>query len=79
MIASKMTEWESLTPHLGITKPQAEAIRKSCHDFEMQKRESLIKWKQKMGDKATYKALITAAKEASNKQLEDAVNKAVLS
>ena len=62
-----VTDWESLVPFLGLTRAQEQAVaRSSPGDYEKQKRECLMKWKEVKGAGATYQALISAAEEAGN-------------
>ena len=69
-----LTDWQSLRPHLGLNHQQENAIRNSypCN-YDQQKQECLSKWKEMKGDRATYRALITAAENARNQQLADKI------
>ena len=75
VIASEyMTNWEKLSPYLGLRPPQKQEISKSyVGDYGQQKCECLNKWKEKKGNKATYRAFIQAAEAAQDKQLADYV------
>ena len=69
-----VTNWESLVPFLGLTRAQEQAVaRSSPGDYEKQKRECLMKWREAKGARATYQALISVAEEAGNQQLADSV------
>ena len=68
-----LTQWEELSPHLGLTHPQEVEIRRTFMDYRSQKREALRKWKESKGHAATYRALIAAATAASNMELVDNV------
>ena len=69
-----LTRWEELHPFLGLNMAQEEEIKMSCQtDYAMQKRKCLKMWKERKGHGATYQALISAAKEANNQLLADAV------
>ena len=69
-----MTDWDSLTPYLGLNRPQREEIRRSYPgDYGKQKRECLEVWKEVKGNEATYRALIKAAEEAKAQNLADNV------
>lgn len=73
-IAAKyLTKWEDLSPFLGLTRPQESNIRHTFQDYSDKKREALRQWKTNEGDAATYRAFITAATAASNKELVDNV------
>ena len=72
-----LTQWEELSPFLGLTHQQEATIRLDFKDHNNQKREALRQWKQIKGPLATYRALIDAATASSNMDLVDNV-KAVL-
>ena len=58
-IATDICNWEELAPFLSLSPAEEEEIR---NDFQgrygLQKREALRKWKERMGSKATYSALV---------------------
>ena len=69
-----LTDWESLRPYLGLSRPQQVEIRESYPgNYGKQKRECLEVWKETKGNEATYGALITAAEKAKDQQLADRV------
>ena len=68
-----LTQWEELSPFLGLTPTQEGIIRRTFRNYSDQKREALRQWKRIKGDAATYRALITAATAASNMDLVDNV------
>ena len=68
-----LTQWEELSPFLGLTPTQEGIICSTFRDYGDQKRESLRQWKRNNGRAATYRALITAATAASNMDLVDNV------
>ena len=72
-----MTRWEPLRPFLDLTRPQEESIQKTYPDYGKQKEECLEVWRQTKGDQATYSALITAAEQAKEQKLADAVKKMI--
>ena len=75
-----LTDWESLAPFLGLSRPQEQQIARSYPgDYGRQKRECLQVWREMKGAEATYQALITAAVEAENRQLAGAVRNLCLS
>ena len=75
-----LSNWESLRPYLGLNHAQKEEIRRSClGDYGRQKQECLEVWKETKGNKATYQALITAAKEAKEQTLADGVRALLIS
>ena len=75
-----LSDWGSLVPFLGLTRAQEQQIARSHPgDYCRQKRECLLLWKEIKGSKATYQALISAAEEAENRLLADAVRDLCLS
>ena len=72
MLAKKMTEWQELAPYLDLTPAEEREIAEdyACR-FRLQKREALIKWKEKHGRKATYRSLITVLCEQGRADLAD--------
>ena len=72
-IASYLTNWEALSPWLGLTGSQEEEIRNTYRDYAEQKRRVLRKWKQIKGDTATHRACIATASAISNMELADNV------
>ena len=69
-----LANWESLRPHLGLSRPKETSIRNSFPgNYEQQKQECLSVWQEMNGDRATYRALVTAAESARNQQLADKV------
>ena len=75
VIARKhLTQWEQLRPFLELNMAQEEEISKSYQtDYGLQKRKCLMMWQEVKGDGATYRALISAAEEAEDQLLADAV------
>ena len=68
-----LTQWEELSPFLGLTPTQKVEIRSTFREYSDQKREALCQWKRIKGHLATYRALIAAATAASNMDLVDNV------
>ena len=69
-----LTQWKQLRPFLGLNMSQEEEISMSNQgDYGMQKLKCLHMWKTVKGGEATYQALISAAKEAKNQLLADAL------
>ena len=69
-----LTNWEKLSPYLGLLSSQKQEISKSyVGDYGQQKCECLNKWKEEKGNEATYRAFIQAAEDAKDKQLADYV------
>ena len=69
-----VTQWEYLAPFLGLTRPKEKEIAKSYPgDYFLQKRECLSVWKEMEGERATYRAFISAAEEAGDQQLAHTV------
>ena len=58
-VAKVMTDWEEMAPFLGLTPAEENEIVERYRDrLRLQKREALRRWKQKNGNKATYRKLI---------------------
>ena len=68
-----LTDWEPLSPYLGLSRQQEAVIHNTYHHYGKQKRECLEVWKETKGNGATYGALITAAEKARDQQLADTV------
>ena len=67
-IAQKLKSWELLRPHLAIDTAEAHSIERSGN-YDEQKQCLLLKWKQKRGKSATYKALLNAIWEMEDVSL----------
>ena len=75
-----LTDWENLAVFLGLTTARQHQIARSYQgDYSRQKRECLQIWREMKGAKATYQALISAAEEAKDQLLADAVKDLCLS
>ena len=68
-----LTQWESLSPSLGLTVVEEEDIRRTYKEYVDQKRAVLRRWKHNKGNGATYGAFIAAAEGISNMELADGV------
>ena len=68
-----LTDWKSLRPHLGLSRPQEVDIEESSRNYGTQKRDFLYMWKEQEGSAATYRALIAAAEKIKNRQLAEKV------
>ena len=67
--------WEELAPHFGISPKEEEDIRNdNPHQYRVQKRKMLWKWKQRLGNKATYSKLKECFSFAGNQLLADRVD-----
>ena len=53
-----LTQWQLLAPNLNISKHEVEDIESEQQKPVMQRISFLKTWKQKMGFKATYRALV---------------------
>ena len=73
-IAAELTSWEELSPYLGLTKQHENEVREDFKKYSIQKRQALRKWKEIKGNGATYRALVAAARAASNEELVDSIN-----
>ena len=77
-IAERIVRWEPLRPHLGLTEADEETIKSNNRRYEEQKKELLYKWRQVMGDDATPRNFVAAARDAGDKELADEVEKLAL-
>ena len=69
-IAQKLlTSWDDLSPFLGLDEVANAAIRRTPGGYVEQKKACLQEWKKQQGSRATFRALIQAAKEANNNDL----------
>ena len=74
IISEHLINWESLRPHLGLSRKREEEIVKNYpRDYGKQKYECLHEWNLLKGNEATYGALIAAAEKAGNQLLADEV------
>ena len=74
-ISETIVSWEQLSQYFGISHAEQEEIRSnlSCQ-YLLQKREMLWRWKQKLGNEATYAKLKRIFTSAGNKLLADQVD-----
>ena len=56
-ISLLIADWRAVSPFLGLTEAEEIAILESTHSVPARKMAMLRKWKQKRGEKATYKRL----------------------
>ena len=62
---SQFLDWRTIAPHLGLSA--IDIVGVDCKRTEPEKRvETLRKWKQKYGFKATYRVLVEKLLETSN-------------
>ena len=72
-VASKMTRWRNMEPHLQLDQGVVDDIDKGSYDEEGKKRELLYRWRERYGHKATYEKLIRCLMNASRADLADVV------
>lgn len=72
-IASKVTNWRLIAPHLGLTEVDEENIVQNHRDVQLQRREMLRTWQQKFGFRATYGSLARALHKAERVDLVEKV------
>ena len=71
-----ISDWRQLVPFLELCRPQeTEILQSHPANYGLQKRECLELWKEMKGDRATYRALITAAEDAENRELADKITR----
>ena len=68
-----LTDWEGLRSYCNLNHAKEVEIGRTSKEYGLQKRHFLQAWKEQEGDKATYRALITAAEKARKKKLADSV------
>ena len=74
-ISEKIVNWEELAPYFGISPEEEEEIRNdNPRQYRLQKRKMLWKWKQRLGNKATYSKLKECFSFAGNQLLADQVD-----
>ena len=75
-----LSDWEDLAVFLGLTRARQQQISRSYPgNYGGQKRKCLQVWRVMKGAEATYQALISAAVEAKDQLLADAVKDLCLS
>ena len=72
-IANSVPDWRAVSPFLGLTEVDENAILESTHSVPARKMAMLRKWKQKRGPKATYKQLRRAFRRSGSRDLEQKV------
>ena len=80
VIAKHLTDWEQLSPHLGLEEEQLDILRDNKLRWKKENlgHEYLELWKRMKEDAATYGALITAAETALLHQFAAALTKLVV-
>ena len=68
-----LTQWEALSPSLGLTVVEEEDIRRTHKEYADQKCAVLRRWKHNKGKGATFGAFIAAVEGISNMELADSV------
>ena len=68
-----LTNWKSLRPTLGLTDSLEDDICNEHKESQKQKRAFLHKWRDREGNKATYRVFSDAATKVKNKRLSHAV------
>lgn len=51
-------EWGPLAIRLGLSSSERQSIKKDNPEYDMQKLSMFLKWKQKCGNEATWRALL---------------------
>ena len=74
-ISEKIVNWEELAPYFGIlSEDEAEIRNDNPHQYHIQKRKMLWKWKQRLRNKATYSKLKECFTFAGNQLLANEVD-----
>ena len=71
-LATFIVKWEKLRGYLGLDYAKQKEIE-NAGDYGKQKMECVEEWRQKAGEKATYREFIKAAREAGLNDLADKV------
>ena len=71
-LASLMVNWEVLRIPLGLNRAKQKEIE-DVRGYDKQKRECLEEWREKAGEKATYRVFIGAARSVQHNALADKV------
>ena len=75
-IVEKIVCWEQLRPHLKLTEADEMIIKRNNNErYEKQKEDLVYRWYRKMGDDATPRMFVAAARDAGDKELADEVEK----
>ena len=70
-----LKSWEELSPYVGLDEVANEALRRTPGGYVEQKKACLQEWKRQQGSRATFRALIQAAKNAKNIDFADKLEK----
>ena len=78
LIAARIDDWRSISPCLGLSAADDSAILgESPHSVPTQRVAMLRRWKQKQGEKATYKELYRVFRQCERADLADFVQQLV--
>ena len=72
-LATFVIKWEDLRTYLGLDRAKVQEIRNLQTDYKGEKRECIEAWREKEGNKATYRAFVAAAEAAKLQSLADKV------
>ena len=72
-IANWISEWQAISPFLGLTDAEEKEILESTHSVQVRRMSMLRKWKQKLGLEATYKRLCRVFKDCERVDLVDKI------
>ena len=80
MISEIICSWESLVPYLGLDDSHRTSILKdNLYNYDEQKYQVLLKWKQVNGEDATYKNLLKCISDSGDQQLMSSISKMISS
>ena len=80
MISEIICSWESLVPYLGLDDSHRTSILKdNPYNYDEQKYQVLLKWKQVNGEDATYKNLLKCISDSGDQQLMSSISKMISS
>ena len=75
-LAEQMVSWEKYAPYCGLSPPEEREIKHdNPHQYVVQKRRMLERWKGKSGDNATYRNLVGVFERGEDQMLANYVYK----
>ena len=75
-IAKEMVSWEKYAPYCGLSQAEEMEIKENSRpQYGVQKRRMLERWKERLGDDATYRNLAAIFEGGEDQKLADFVRK----
>ena len=76
-LALHITDWQSIAPFLGLTEAEESEIVEDCSKARTKKIKMLRKWRNKKGEKATYRNLAEVLLELEETDLVEKLHKLI--